>query len=367
MASKKTAKVDALRRNTRARFEQWVQNPDCGANVVSAVADVSMAEVALREGAQPTGGQSRFAFARGVTFESALLRDDATSLRRELERRGVLAEGSTGFADLRTRLNHGPVKDLDAAYTQTLDLLRLAGAATTRARRAKLPSIIAGATVRIPGQPVMLPEGIGVLDVLVLRADGDGPLQLVVGEVKTYADRGGYTDPSGLATARAQAGVYVHALRLVIDDLGLGGDLEVSPDGFLVLTLPGSNLPRVRAGESLELQAFRAERGFARLRDAAREMSEFEAGDLEEGIAAVQAAETNYDQSCLSFCDRAEACRRRAEEAGDPVILGEDVARFLGGVAVPRALELMNGAGPGGPEEIDFVRRCEELDAVANA
>lgn len=212
----------------------------------------------------------------------------------------------------------------------------------------------------------MLPEGIGVIDVLVIEADNKAAApRLLVGEIKTYADRGGYTDSDGLATARAQAGVYVHALRLVIDDLGIAGRIEVADDGFLVLTLPGSNLPRVRAGESLELQAYRAERGFEQLRAAARELESFDVNDEDLGAGLVQATETHYDQTCLSFCDRAESCRKRAEEAGDPAILGEETARFLGNISVLRAVALLSGATADTEAEVDFVRRCEKMGEIS--
>jgi 2-iminoacetate synthase ThiH len=66
----------------------------------------------------------------------------------------------------------------------------------------------------------MLPEALLVLDALVVRHD-ETPRRLIVGEVKTYPDRGGYTDTRELATARAQAGVYVHGLDLVLQETSL--------------------------------------------------------------------------------------------------------------------------------------------------
>jgi hypothetical protein len=49
--------------------------------------------------------------------------------------------------------------------------------------------LAAGATVSVPGG-VMLPEAILVLDALVVRHDIN-PRTLLVGEIKTYPDRGG--------------------------------------------------------------------------------------------------------------------------------------------------------------------------------
>ncbi len=117
----------------------------------------------------------------------------------------------------------------------------------------------------------MLPEALLVLDALVVRHD-DAPPTLMVGEIKTYPDRGGYTDPTELATARAQAGVYVHGLDLVLDELDLASAFKVAREGFLVLSRPGFNQPSIRAGEDLRYQAERAKRGFQRLRDAAAQL-----------------------------------------------------------------------------------------------
>src|SRR5690606_38904066 len=119
--------------------------------------------------------------------------------------------------------------------------------------------LVAGATISIPGG-VMLPEAILVIDALVIRSDLTPP-RLVVGEVKTYPDRGGYTDRTELATARAQAGVYLHGLRVVLrGELRLDDAVAVAEEGFLVLSRPGYSKPSVRAGEDLRYQAERAER-----------------------------------------------------------------------------------------------------------
>src|SRR3954449_9775749 len=103
------------RRDTRRRFEQWVRNPHCDANAISAVAGLEMAHVARAEGLTPTMGQSPFAIARGTTFEASLFRDDAQRLHGALGDGGVLAAGASGFLDLRLRMVGGPLKTLDEA------------------------------------------------------------------------------------------------------------------------------------------------------------------------------------------------------------------------------------------------------------
>ena len=60
------------RRDTRRRVEQLVRNPTCGANVLSAVLDVPMRDVAKAAGLPVKFGQSRFAISRGQSFENGL-------------------------------------------------------------------------------------------------------------------------------------------------------------------------------------------------------------------------------------------------------------------------------------------------------
>jgi hypothetical protein len=342
-------------RDTRARFEQWAKNPECPANTISAVHGVKMADVAKAEGLTPTMGQSPFAIARGVTFERSLLWNGAEKLRAALVKAGVIPEEPDGFVDLRMRQLGGPFRDLNHARTETTRLLQALAAKQPLKAGDQLPSIVAAATLRIPAT-VMLPEALLVIDVLAITHNGPRA-RLTVGEIKTYPDRGGYTDTDELAGARAQAGVYVHGLDLVIKELGLENRLEVSRTGFLVLSRPGFNQPSIRAGEDLRYQAKRAERGFQQLEEAAVRLPEPGIKDL---IAAVRNAATAYSEGCVTFCDRAEGCHARAVDRGDPMVLGEDVARFLGAVNLPRALNLIDGAKPANEAEADLARRLTQ-------
>jgi hypothetical protein len=342
------------RRDTRRRFEQWARNPDCLANTISAVHGIPMQDVARAEGLPRTMGQSPFAIVRGRGFERTLFADGAARLRGELVRCGLLPESAGGFLDLRLRQSGGTSPDLDTALEKTRELLiRAAGPG------AGLPTIVAGATISVPGGG-MLPEAILVVDVLLIRRE-EPPRELVVGEIKTYPDRGGYTDGSELATARAQAGVYVHGFEVVLESWGLRDRLDVAHEGFLVLSRPGFNLPSVRPGEDLRYQVERAHRGFQRLREVAAGVSIARDSD---GIAEVRTAECSYSEGCLSFCDRASGCYERAVESSDPIVLGEDVARFLGPVSLDRACQLLSGAKPTGEAETDVARRLDELGSL---
>jgi hypothetical protein len=333
------------------RFEQWAHNPVCEANTLSAVHGIPMVEVAKAEGSRITMGQSPFALARGQTFERGLFRGAAEQLRKALIEAEVLDEASRGFADFRTRQNSGKLPDMDAALAQTAT--QLTSLSKIKGRDVE-PSIIAAATICIP-ERVMLPEAILIIDVLAVRWDPSAKRpELVIGEVKTYPDRGGHTDSAELATARAQAGVYLHGLEVTLASMGLADKFTVSRKGFLVLTRPGSNSPSIRANEDLKYQAMRAERGFNQLEAAAN------VAVKEHGVASIQtvlSAPTAYESACIGFCDRASTCFKRAMDAGNATILGEDVARFLGSVNLNRAMELLDGDKPRTEAERDLTER----------
>lgn len=345
------------RRNTRGRFEQWAKNPTCDANTLSAVHNVRLDKAAEAAGLRPSFGQSPFAIARGNRFEAGLFLDDAARLRVALERKQALPDGSTGFLDLRLRMNGGArVTSVDAALDETEAWLRRIAADPQSAE-----SIVAAPMIRIP-KGVILPEALLIIDAVTVTITNEGRARVTVGEVKVFPDRGGHTDPRQLAAARAQAGIYEHALRLAVAPLGVADALDISPRGFLVFTWPGSNSPSIRVGEDLRYQAIRAERGFARLEHVAQDIvrdGDFSA-DNPALVQRVLDAPTEYSEVCLSFCDLAPRCHRRALAEDAPIVLGGEVARFLGDTTISRALELMAGATPANDREADLQRQLEQ-------
>ena len=94
------------------------------------------------------------------------------------------------------------------------------------------PSIVAGLAVRIP-KGVMLPEATLIIDVALITKH-ENNYSIKVGEIKVFPDRGGHTDPGEISTARAQAGVYQHALTLTVQALNLSSPPKVDHLGFLV-------------------------------------------------------------------------------------------------------------------------------------
>ena len=347
---------EEARRNTRTRFEQWAKNPTCEANTLSAVHNVRLDLAAKAEGLSPNFGQSPFAIARGNRFEAGLFLDDSAKIRAALERKGCLPSESAGFLDLRLKMNGGTkVKTVDQALKLTERWLTAVAANPVAAE-----TIVAAPMIRIP-KGVILPEALLIVDIVTVTATADEAAKITVGEVKVFPDRGGYTDGHELASARAQAGIYRHALELAVAALGLTDEIEVASDGFLVFTWPGSNSPAVRPGEELTYQAIRAERGFDRLEEVASSIvrdDDFRA-DNPTLIQRVVEADTDYSEACLAFCDLAPRCHKRALDADDPVVLGVDVKRLLGDTTMARAIELLNHAVPTSDREADLQRQLQ--------
>ena len=314
-----------------------------------------MRKVAAAEGAKGSFGQSPFALARGQQFERYAFENDAKRLREELEQSGVLAPGSSGLADFRLSRAPRPCATIDAAEARTTEWMRALAAGQC------METIAAGATIRIPGG-VMLPTATLCVDVLAIERGG-AAAELIVGEVKVYPDRKGYTDPTQLATSRAQAGMYVHGLRRVIKQLGLAERIRVSDRGFLVLSRAGTNYLSVRANEDFAGQARRAEEGLSALSDCAASLN-LGSTPPEMALPVIQAAPTALCEDCLSFCERFEVCRQRAWERSDGAILGDAVQRYLGGTSLERVRELLCGEAPKDDHESEIlalIRRAEDL------
>jgi hypothetical protein len=251
---------EEARRNTRGRFEQWVKNPQCEANTLSAVLNVKLSDVAKSLNYEPEYGQSPFAIQRGLQFEGWLFKDEAEVIRGAMEKIELLPADSAGFLDLRLTSNGGKtIRSIDEALIKSHALLTNLANVEFDA-----PTIVAGLLLKIP-KGVMLPEATLIIDIITIQKL-DTKFEIQVGEIKVFPDRGGHTDAGEIATARAQAGVYQHALQLTVDALNLGNAPIVSTSGFLVFTWPGSNSPVIRKGEDLTYLAKRAEKGLGLLK-----------------------------------------------------------------------------------------------------
>lgn len=329
------------KRNTRARFEQWVKNPKCEANALSAVLNVKMSDVAKNLGYNPEFGQSPFAITRGLQFEGWLFKDQAMVLHESLVKTGMLKDEEAGLLDLRLTMNGGgKLKSIDEAIQKSSAFIK----SISNNPEKKFDSIVAGLAVRIP-KGIMLPEATLIIDVSLITKSDIGVV-IRVGEIKVFPDRGGHTDPSEISTARAQAGVYQHALTLAVEALQLRNPPIVSTTGFLVFTWPGSNSPVIRPNEDLSFQALRAKEGFEKLDTIALGLVNRKPEKVTDQLEWVAHSRTEYQESCWGFCDLASRCQDLAIAEDRAIILGRDAARMLGTVTVTRAIELLDGAKP---------------------
>ncbi len=354
-----TGNLEIARTNTRARFEQWAKNPECQANTVSAVLNVNVTAVAKQLGYTPKNMKPEFAIQRGMLFEHTLFKDDAKVMLEALQRKHDLPADAAGFLDLRMRSAGGPLRNSLESIEKSEKFLT--DLAKPDAIGKQQPSIVSGITLRLP-RGVMLPEATLILDVMTITRSVDNRFVLKVGEIKIFPDRGGHTEPGHLSAARAQAGIYKHALEEWIAARGFE-QLTVARDGFLVFTWPASNFPVVRVNEDLSEQAERARRGFLQLDSVALQVvaPDAEKYDPTQYQDWVAHSETNFRDSCWGFCELAIRCQDLALAANRPILLGNETARALGSLTLDRALELLDGAKP----ETDFEHSLAEQLALA--
>ena len=125
MVEETKANSEVSRANTRARFEQWVNNPSCEANILSTVHDVGIEKAAKKLGFDSQFKQSTFAVSRGNQFEVGLYKDNATILIAALKRVKAIKEKiDPGFIDLRLRMNGGKrIANIEQAMHETLKML----------------------------------------------------------------------------------------------------------------------------------------------------------------------------------------------------------------------------------------------------
>ena len=330
-----------LRTSTRQRLEQFLANTSCEANVQSVVTGIPMAAVASHLGVTAQTGLSPYARRAGVTFEKSLFEDDAARLRAGLEAEGLLPVGSQGLLDLRLRQQGGQSANLSEACEQFETFLRQLATPNAPAH-----SLIAGPAMMLPPSQVV-GDGLVAIDVLVVdHHTTPGSVQLRVGEIKSYADRGGHTDRAALAAARAQAGLYLHVLRLTLARLDLAPHMVAADDGFLVLRSVTANFPRVRAPEELRWQAQRASMALTHLESVPRPKDDKPRRTKTSArhLDLIAQAPKALQEGCLRFCELARHCHNCAHEQGDPIVLGEEVARLLPpGLTLTRVSELLDG------------------------
>ena len=357
MASK-TKKAETNSGSPRRRLEQLVSNPDCSTNAASALLQVPLTTIAKACGATAGPGQSPFAFEQGSLFEKRILsprkKDGLIPLKVELEKHHLLSdERPFELVDLRTS---GYASSFDDAKAF---LERISG-------EPEKDSQYLGAGFRFVADEI--PPGGGDVEidlVLVSYSETLGKWVLKIGEIKTYPDRAGLTDPMQLATARAQAGLYRRLLIRWLSGSPLNVSFEVDELGFLVLMNVRSAWPSVLPNETLLEQDKRADKAIALFNE------KFESEDwsdwLKPQVTAdqrfellVNHASTFYSQACWSFCPVVEVCFGKLVAADDPVILGSETKEILGDRTIEYVQKLLAGQLAPTPADAEIIEKLAD-------
>jgi len=319
-------------------------NPGCSRRAVLDAAGVDKPKLAERVGFPGSFGQSRFALARGNSFEAMLKADGCALLLETLRSVGVSAD-DVGYDDL------GADEDdtLAARHDRTRQLL----AAGARAALIDHPLL----TLEVAGQTVFLEP-----DLIAFQAAG----RLHVVEIKSFAIVDGQADSAKVSGAAVQAAVYVLALRRLLRSLGHDEEL-VSHD--VVLVCPANFTLRPEAVVlDVRKQLSTLRRQLTRLASVSSLIAglpdavSFDlALPVPTLLASIAAVEARYAPECLSACELAVYCRHEA--AGTTAALGRPVREALGGIpTVESALALAAGAPP--PDE-DLREAAALLQAAA--
>ncbi len=355
-------------------------NPGCRRRALLDGAGVDKAALARALGSPAPFGQSRFAIARGHSFEAR-----------------VKADGGAELVRLTREQLGGGTEDPEPGAVATPDL----SAAGPQGRAARTALALREAASRggwtfldhpmlaldVAGSPAYLEP-----DAVVVRPDG---VWSVV-EIKSFPMIDGSADTAKVGAAARQSAVYALALeqiaeqvtRHIPEDAGHGP--EVGDRALLVCPKDFSNLPAA-APVDLRKQLATTRRQLARLTrvdELAAALPEGTTFDLrladdgktatrpaEELAEAVEAVDAAYAPECLAACELAFHCRGRAREAGLVESLGRGVRGELGGlrtvgeVLAAAAEPTDDGPEPAGPADpaAESLRRAAALRSEALA
>jgi hypothetical protein len=318
----------AKRHNART-IAALTGNPGCNRRAVLDAAGIDKPKLAENIGFPGSFGQSRFALARGNSFEAMLKADGCTLLLETLQSVGVSA-AEVGYDDLGE----------DARHDRTRRLL----AAGARAALIDHPLL----TLEIAGQTVFLEP-----DLIAFQAEG----RLHVVEIKSFAIVDGQADSAKVSGAAVQAAVYVLALRRLLGSLGHDEEL-VSHDVVLVCPANFSLRPEaVVLDVRKQLSTLRRQlTRLASVSSLVAALPSWVSFDLAQSVpdllSSLAAVEARYAPECLSACELAFYCRHEA--AGTTAALGRPVREELGGISsVESVLALAAGSREPAEDQAD--------------
>jgi hypothetical protein len=343
-------------------LEAVARNPACLRLRAIVVSGLTAGEVAEKVFGQLPDAMSPFALTANLGFKRQLLAHAAGALLAAYREKTRLAPSE---AKITSVTDHAPGKgalDEQRRHQETRRLVDL-----KRQGNPAAPNLIIG--------PRLTVEIVGVthaveVDYLV-ASDADDMYR--VGVIKSYADRGGKTDPADLRAACREGAVGTLALAQMLK--AMGDDPDRAGERIdLVLKAPGSAFPRLFADQRAQSELSSLARALA---TAPVDLADVEAllppGGALDDPAALNAIPNNFGSGCKEHCALHERCRGHAQANGAPIVLGEQAAEQLAPAgSIDRALDLMNGRGrpPDTPAE-EALRRslrqaAQTLERIAN-
>ncbi len=356
-----TQNTDELPATPRARMqlEQLVRNPDCQANVISAVTDSDIETLFNLTKSDAGFGTSKFASLGGRLFERYIVDskdNDASPLEQSL-RTSELLEPSVKleiirFEDRKTKKAHPSAGDFLKQISET--------------KVADTAYLLTQVEMHITG---VIPDFISrfLIDLVLLTYDKEsGKWTFRVGEAKTYPNRHGLTDEYQLASARAQAGLYVLLVPQMLEKLGVSDSFNISKHVFLVLSSARGRKPALWPAEDVSEQQERAAKAISLFSEySGLVLAPKSPGQSLEAIDGQAAAfgehiRTAYSEHCWSFCEMAEHCLRRLIAEDDPLILGTEVKEVLGNRTIEQVQELIASGSAENEADQDLLTRLQD-------
>lgn len=314
-------------------IERVARNPDCLRLKALTMAGVSPAKAAQdifnRGDAE---AQSPFALVLDQKFERHVLQNGAANLFSLYVDQTFLDPAESKIVSV---MDIAPGDTLAQRRRRETETRRLIGLKLGRDRNAPNLIIKPRLILDYGGVPHAIEP-----DYLVAR---DEESFYRVGVLKSYADRGGKTDPADLRAACRQAAVGVTALRQLLADFGAAPAFALARCD-LVLKVTGFFLPTLKRMSVLgEVDSI--ERAMA---DAPTSLDEIEAmvpawGTLSDPGVLVSIP-SRYHSNCREHCALWTHCREQAVANSSPALLGEHASEYLAPAgSIVRAIELMKG------------------------
>jgi hypothetical protein len=318
-------------------IERVARDPECFKLKALTIVGITPATAAHRVLGMPEReGQSPFALALGNQFERRMLESAAAMLFTLYREKELLAASEAKIVNVDDLAPGSDPRARRRRETETRRILEAKRRADPDAPNLILKPRLQVALVGVPH--AIEPD-------YLVAADAEAFYR--VGELKSYADRDGKTEPADIRSACRQTAVGIMGLRQELERQGVRDPSRLVPAiGDLVLRAPGSFNARLRT-MSLEGEIASLERAVG---EAPRDLEELEAllppNATLSDPAILGNLPNHYRPTCKEHCDLWRFCRNRALTTSQPIVLGDLAAEQLAAAGtITRALDLLNGRG----------------------